>query len=322
MPPVVAQFIEQTLQNGRYDSPEHLQLRAENFFRHIDAERAINAAAKEAMTQPESPIARQSAHMAHLLRGIWSKAGLASEVREQLAKDINQGNASERELISKRAHLFEGAKDIHAMFARAEEGPLTFEQSKHGVETAYLLKAAMDKKLASYSDLFSQFHNYVAENWVSADRAGHHFKDEGVSLTQDPGSNIRDELGLPVMLGTSGSSSGVALATKFASAKQEVPMWPAELTEEEGRQTLIDAVHHYMREQVTPISAKGAYNKLRTRSGAEPKDVEPVMVFTHNYPEVTSAIEMTINEENSKDENALRRTSMQALERLSKMAPR
>lgn len=99
-------------------------------------------------------------------------------------------------------------------------------------------------------------------------------------------------------------------------------MWPAELTEEEGRQTLIDAVHHYMREQVTPISAKGAYNKLRTRSGAEPKDVEPVMVFTHNYPEVTSAIEMTINEENSKDENALRRTSMQALERLSKMAPR
>ena len=74
-----------------------------------------------------------------------------------------------------------------------------------------------------------------------------------------------------------------------------------------------------MREQVTPIAMKGAYNKLRTRSGAEPKNVDPFMVFAHNYPEVSSAIEMNLNEKNSKDENAMRRASTKALERLLKV---
>lgn len=324
--PVVAKFIEQTLQNGRYDSPEHLQLRAENFFRHIDAERTINTKTREAMTRPESPIAKQSAHMAHLLRGLWAKAAFSPEVREQLGKDFEQSDASKRELIDKSAHLFEGTKDVHAMFARAEQGPLTFEQSKYGVETAYALRAVIggkktdSSKVASHSELFSQFNDYAAKNWVSADRAGtHHLKEGGVSLKQDLGSQIRDELGLPVMLGTSGSSSDVALATKFASAKQETSMWPSDLTEEEGRQALIDATHHYMREQVTPIAMKSAYDKSRTRLGAEPKSVDPFMVFTHNYPEVSSAIEMTLNGENGKDEKAMRSTSMQALERLSKI---
>lgn len=98
-------------------------------------------------------------------------------------------------------------------------------------------------------------------------------------------------------------------------------MWPSDLTEEEGRQALIDATHHYMREQVTPIAMKSAYDKLRTRLGAEPKSVDPFMMFTHSYPEVSSAIEMTLNGENGKDEKekAMRRASTQAQERLSKI---
>jgi|GEM_PF-3355381 len=325
MPPVVAKFIEQTLQNGRYESPEHLQLRAENFFRHIDAERAINTKTREAMTRPESPIAKQSAHMAHLLRGLWSKAEFTPGVREQIAKDIKQNDASKRELVDKSAHLFEGAKDVHAMFARAEQGPLTLEQSKYGVEAAYALRAVIggkkteSSKIISHSGLFSQFNEYAAKNWVSAARIGHHLREGGVSLEKDEGSQLRDELGLPVMLGTSGSSSDIALAMKFASAEQGASMWPADLTEEEGRQALIDATHHYMREQVTPFSMKGAYDKLRTRLGAEPKAVDPFMVFSHNYPEVSSAIEMTLNGESGKDEGAMRRASMQARERLLKV---
>lgn len=276
------------------------------------------------MTQPDSPIAKQSAHMAHLLRGLWSKAEFTPEVREQIAQDIKQSDASKRELVDKKAHLFEGAKDIHAMFARAEQGPLTFEQSKYGVEAAYALRAVIGGKktesseILSHSEQFSQFNDYAAKNWVSADRVGHHLREGGVSLEKDLGSQLRDELGLPVMLGTSGSSSDIALAMKFASAEQEASMWPADLTEEEGRQALIDATHHFMREQVTPFSMKGAYDKLRTRLGAEPKTVDPFMVFSHNYPEVSSAIEMTLNGENGKDQGAMLRASTQALERLLK----
>lgn len=327
-PPVVAKFIEQTLQNGAYDSPEHLRLRAENFFEHMDAERAINEKTREAMKQPESPIARQSAHMAHLLRGLWAKAEFTAEVREQLGKDFEQSDASKRELIDKSAHLFGPAKDVHAMFARAEQGPLTFEQSKYGVETAYALRAVIggkktdNSKITSHSKLFSEFNDYATENWVSPDRAGtHHLKEGGVSLKQDLGSQIRDKLGLPVMLGTSGSSSDITMAIKFASAKQKASMWPSDLTEEEGKQALIDATHHYMREQVTPISMKGAYNKLRIRLGAEPKDVEPFMVFSHNYAEVSSAIEMTLNREGEEkneamEREAMERVSIQARDRL------
>lgn len=169
-PPVVAQFIEQTLQNGRYDSLEHLQLRAENFFRHLDAEHAINAKTREDMTRPESPVARQSAHMAHLLRGLWSKAEFTPAIREQLVQDFEQSDRLKRELIDKSAHLFEGAKDVHGMFARAEEGPLTFEQSKYGVEAAYALRAVIggkktgSSKVVSHSGLFSQFNDYAARN--------------------------------------------------------------------------------------------------------------------------------------------------------------
>ena len=325
-PSEVAEFIEETLQNGRYESREHLQLREKNFHRHIDAERAINAKTRKEIIQPESSIAKQSAHMAHVIRGLWAKAEFTPKVREQLGKDIEQSDASKRELIDKSAHLFEGAKDVHRLFARAEEGPLTFEQSKYGVEAAYALRAVIGGKktgsseVISHSELFSQFNDYAARNWVSPDRAGtHHLKEGGVSLKQDLGSQIRDELGLPVMLGTSGSSSDIAMALKFASAKQGVSMWPSDLTEEEGRQALIDATHHYMREQVTPIAMKGAYNKLRTRLGAEPKTVDPFMVFSHSYPEISSAIEMTLNEENGKDEKAMRGASTKALERLLKI---
>ena len=95
-------------------------------------------------------------------------------------------------------------------------------------------------------------------------------------------------------------------------------MWPADLTEEEGRQALIDATHHYMREQVTPFSMKGAYDKLQNRLGAESKTVDPFLVFSHSYPEISRAIEMTLDGESGKDEGAMRRASMQALERLLK----
>jgi len=318
--PVVAKFIEQTLQNVRYDSPDHLQLRAENFFKYLDAERAINAQAREAMARPESPIAKQNAHLSHLLRGLWAKAEFTPEVRGQLVKDINQSDVADRVLVNKLALIFEGAKDLHSMFACAEEGPLTFEQSKFGIEAAFLLMEVIGEELMPHSDLFSRFYDHVNKNRVAANRAGTlHFKDEGVSLTQDLGSQVRDELGLPVMLGTSGSSSNITLAAKFASDQQEVSMWPSDLTEEQGKQALLDATFHYMREQVVPISAKGAYDELRTRLGAEPKTVDPFMMFSHSYPEISSAIEMTLNGESGKDADAMRRAAMQALERLLKI---
>jgi hypothetical protein len=316
-PPFVTEFIEKTLQNATYDSPEHLQLRAENFFRYIEAERAINLEAGNAMRQPDSPVARQSAHLTHLVRGIWSKAELDPEIREQLHKEIlDRKNISADQIVKKSIRIFKTG--LNAMFARAEEGPLTLEQSQFGVEVSFVL-GRIAKELKSHSNLLSMLDKYSSSVAFYADRAGtHHLKDaHGVNLSSDLGSKIRDELGLPVMLGTSGSGSDTAATAKFASNHQGVPLWADGLTEDQGKRALIDAVFHHLREQIAPIAVKPAYDAMRVRNGAETKTVDPFMMFIHSYPEVSSGVEMTLNEENGKDEPAMRRSSKRVQERLN-----
>lgn len=267
------------------------------------------------MSQPDSPVARQSAHLAHLVRGIWAKAELDPAVREQLSKEIlEQIHASEK-MLTQGKRIFK--KDLNAMFSRAEEGPLTFEQSQFGVEVSFVLRGL--KSLKHHSDLLSMLHKHAKSTRVSCDYAGtNHFKDEhGRNLSKDLGSRIRDELGLPVMLGTSGSGSDVASVAEFAGNYHGISLWADGLTEEQGRMALIDAAFHFMREQVSPIAGKPEYDAMRVRNGAEPKTVDPFMVFTHSYPEVSSAIEMTLNKENTKDELAMRRSSERARQRLN-----
>ena len=315
--PVVTKFIEETLQNATYNSLEHLQLRAKNFLNHIKAERAINLEARNAMRQPDSPVARQSAHLTHLVRGIWSKAELDPEVREQLNKEIlDRKNISADQIVKKSIRI--SKTDLNAMFARAEEGPLTLEQSQFGVEVSFVL-SRIAKELKSHSNLLSMLDKYSSSVAFYADRAGtHHLKDaHGVNLSSDLGSKIRDELGLPVMLGTSGAGSDTAAAAKFVSNHQGMPLWADGLTEEQGRRALIDAVFHHLREQVAPIAIKPAYDVMRVRNGAEPKTVDPFMMFIHTYPEVSSVVEMTLNEENGKDEPAMRRSSERVQQRLN-----
>ena len=316
MPPKVTKYVDETLQNVTYDSPEHVLLRTENFFSHTNAERAINAQARKAMSQPDSSIARQSTQVAHLIRGIWAKADLDPSIREQLNQEILDRNNVPENSLSKGVSIFE--KDLNAMFVRAEEGPLTFKQSQFGIEVAYVLRA-LSKELKPHSNLLSMLYDYSSRVNVPPSRAGtHHFKDEhGVNLSKDLGSKVRDELGLPVMLGTSGSGSNAASAARFASDYHGVSLWADGLTEEQGRMALIDAVFHFMREQVVPVAMKPEYDAMRIRNGAKPKTVDPFMVFTHTYPEVSSAVEMTLNEENKKDELAMRRSSERARQRLN-----
>lgn len=314
--PLLRRFVEETLQNCNYDSHELLKVRAENFFKYIKSEEAINLAAKNDMNNVESPVARQSAHMAHLIRGVWTIAQLEPHIREQLRKEIiGQDSGVENKLLDGKEKIFEAAKELYAMIINKEEGPLTREQSQYGAELA-ASSVDLAEKLKPYSETFSNLDKYAATNKVRSNRLGSARAPHGMDLSKDLASKIRDEMGLPVMLGTSGTASEITSAVKFSASTQNVPMWASGLKKEQGKNALIDAVHYFMRDQVAPIAMQLLYNKIRVQYGAEPKTADLSKTFVHSYPEISTAIDMTVASKKQDDKAAIVKSSKRALQRL------
>jgi hypothetical protein len=71
-------------------------------------------------------------------------------------------------------------------------------------------------------------------------------------------------------------------------------------------------VFHLMRNQVTD-NAQGFYDKMRNElHGLPPKQVDPALIFSHSYPEVVTGVEMTLNNENPTDRQAMIRSTQLA----------
>jgi hypothetical protein len=313
-PPVVKQFLEQGLSNNRYESLEHLQNRAENYLRHRDGERKILRATTEGLEQPESAVFRQTAWMGHLERGLWqNEVRFAGNDRAQLGQEAL--GAAEPKPGSpfhgaRGLKLSDNARSAFSMMLHGAAGPFTKEQARAGFELAQT-----GQVLAGRLQIGERI-QFRAENRVDAQRNGTHSTRThgGMDLSEDLGTALRDEARLPVMSGTSGSSSDAAIATRFAAEQSDVSWAAPGLSEAAGRKAITDLSHNYFRADGSspPESMAAGINKVRAEASLEQKKVDTLDVFTHSYPEIHAGVALTLAGATSTDKAAMQQATQEA----------
>ncbi|WP_157652126.1 C80 family cysteine peptidase [Burkholderia ubonensis] len=242
-PPIVREFLQNTLSNNRYDSLEHLQSRAENYLRHRAAEANILHATTEGLGKPESAVFKQAAWMGHLERGLWhTEHRFGGNDREQLGKEalgVSEPLPGSPFHGVRGLNLSDTARSAFSMMLRGGAGPFTQEQARAGFELAQTGQVLAGRLEISERMKFRQ------DNRVDAQRNGTHSTrtQGGMDLSQDMGTTMCDKAGLPVMSGTSGSSSDAAIATRFAAGRSSTSWHAPDLSEAEGRKAIADLSH-------------------------------------------------------------------------------
>lgn len=316
-PAATRQFLSQSLSNNRYESAAHLHRRAQVHLDHIEAEKKLIEAASAALLDPESPAMRQAAWMSHLERGLWrSEPAIQHMDREQL------GNEALGSVVPRTGSPYfkprtwrasSAASSAFAMMLKAEAGPFTLEQTRAAFE------AVQEGDKVSRRLKIADRAAFRAENRHDAQRAQTHSSETllGLDLSQDPGTRLRDELAAPVMTGTSGSASDVALATKFGAQRAEVSWAAPGLTEEEAKTALMDLALHFFRSEGSgpPVFLAKCMNSVRVKLGLPPKSVEAAEVFTHSYPEIHAGISLTMDGVDPRDPQAVDRAMFKSTEK-------
>ncbi|WP_201779175.1 secretion protein EspV [Robbsia andropogonis] len=306
--PAVKQFLSRTLSNNRYESPAHLQTRAENYLRHRDAEQNILRATTEGLEQPESAVFKQTAWMGHLERGLWhGETRFGGNDREQLGQEA-LGNVTPQPGSPfhgpRGLKLSDRARSAFAMTLQGVSGPFTKDQARAGFEVAQTGQVLAGRLKIDERVIFRR------ENRVDAQRNGTHSTRThgGMDLSQDLGTAMRDEVGLPVMSGTSGSSSDAAIATRFAAERAEKSPAAPDLSEAEGRKAITDLSHHYFRASGSspPESMANGINKIRAEADLEEMEVDTLDIFTHSYPEIHAGVALTLAKAPGTDITAMR----------------
>lgn len=310
---LVNAFVNDTLQNSNYENQEHLARRAKHFFTHIESEMAIGLGVEKDLLRDDSPASQLSSHMAHLVRGLWTHSKSDPAFREALHKELlAPSNDPGNVLLAGEGTggLYLSMKNLHALLVRGEQGPLTREHAQQGAEMGFGIKAIAEA-LKAHDPMLSGVDAYTVQHRVGSNRVvdgvkTHHFTSRhGTDLRNDLGTQVRDELGMPVMLGTSGGASDVASTIRYAAQLQGQSMWPSGMDEKNGRAAMMGLVFHLMRNQVTD-NAQGFYDKMRSNlHGLSAKRVEPALIFSHSFPEVVSGVEMTLNDEKPTDRQAM-----------------
>lgn len=296
-PETVKQFLSLTLSNNRYESPAHLQTRAENYLRHRVAEQNILRETTEGLEQPESAVFKQTAWMGHLERGLWhGETRFGDNDREQLGREAF-GTATPQPSSPfhgpRGLKLSDRARSAFAMMLHGASGPFTKDQARAGFELAQTGQVLAGRLKIDERVKFRE------ENRVDAQRNGTHSTctHGGMDLSLDPGTAMRDKAGLPVMSGTSGSSSDAAIATRFAAERAGTSSAAPDLSEAEGRKAITDLSHHYFRARGSspPESVANSINKIRAEAGLEKKEeVDTLDIFTHSYPEIHAGVALTL----------------------------
>jgi hypothetical protein len=295
--PVVRAFLESTLSHNRYTSAAHLRRRAEAHARHIGAEKRLIDGAVEGLHRPGSATFQQASWMGHLERGLWtSEPGLQGEDRQALAREA-LGSAEPEEGSPfhgpRGLTLSVPAKTVFAMMLAGEEGPFTEEQARTGFEAAQTGQVLAGRLGVEERVAFRKEHR------LDAQRAGTHSTRtaEGMDLSADLGTRVRDAFGVPVMSGTSGSSSDAALSTMYGAQRAGTSWAAPGLGEQEAKAAIADLSLHYFRAEGSPPARSMArgMNAVREAAGLPPKEVEVAKVFTHSYPEVYTAVSLTLD---------------------------
>ncbi|MGF6649746.1 hypothetical protein OKW34_000308 [Paraburkholderia youngii] len=321
-PYTVRKFLSQSLSNNRYDSVEELMTRAENYLAYIRAEEKLIEIAHSSLQNIQSSAFRQSAWLCHLERGVWQSEPTLERLNRE---NSNNAGAETAQVGSELPYvrpwpwsLSPPSASTVSMMVKGEAGPLTLEQARTGFESV------QEGVLASKLLKVAERKTYRAAHRHDAHRNGTHptKTPEGTDLSRDTGTRIRDALKVPVMTGTSGSSSDVALAARYGARHAGLSWMAPGLDRDAAATAMIDlALQFFRTEGSSPtVYLARKMNEMRSKLGLPAKEVEANQVFSHSYAEIHAGVNLTLEEVSPTDpraiEQALIELTQKAKERL------
>ncbi|PPU86648.1 hypothetical protein XpopCFBP1817_18925 [Xanthomonas populi] len=319
----IVQFLSQSLSNNAYYSEHHLRERAQSYVSNIEAEKVLIANATCAMKDITSFSHKQAEWLCHIERGLWKyEPALECRDRNKLGDEVlglEKPGEDSPYAKSRPWKLSDQAASAFTMILKGQSGPFTEEQVKTGFELS------QEGQLLAGRLNIQPRKSYRKKNRHDANRLGTHSTKtlSGMDLSMDVGTSIRDALQVPVMSGTSGTSSDVVIAARYAAMQLGVRWSAPELTMDQAKNALIDLSLEFFRQQGPAVVMAVRMNAIREKQGLPYKDVEKSQVFTHSYAEIHSGILLTLDgidpTETDKVKSALYGYTIDAKKRLSEI---
>ncbi|APP82161.1 AvrBs1/Avra family type III secretion system effector [Xanthomonas hortorum] len=291
----IVDFLSQSLSNNAYRSEKHLRRRAFAYINHINAENKLISNACLAMKDVSSFAHKQSEWLCHLERSSWKdEPALQRRDRQQLGDEIlglKQPDAQSPYAKPRAWRISDQAASAFAMMLKGELGPFTKEQVKTGFELCQ-----EGELLAGRLKIQARM-AFRLKNRHDANRSGTHSvkSTSGMHLSNDVGTQIREFFQIPVMSGTSGTSSDVVIAARYAAMHSGLQWSAPELTVDQAKDALIDLSLDFFRQNSPAIVMALRMNSVRKNQGLPHKEVDRYQVFTHSYAEIHGAISLTID---------------------------
>lgn len=286
------EYLTTTRFNLQHTDERQFASRAHSFNIYQPAEKnlldSVNRRMQNTQQNRENPSKEvmQSGWMLHAQRGMIGKS-------EQLQRaKIPDSSPEARQLVD--------------MFQKGVQGPLTFQQSQLGAEVAVTSVFMQDKE----TQRGIKQHRVSSQrdpDLVDPQKASHQTQSRfGMGLNSDLGTQVREAMGLPIMSGTSGTSSLMALSHRHAA--KETGMHESDPTQGSNSETTRSMANlslQYMRQGVVPqsVDRKTTMNLTRQHSGTDliSRPTDSSRIQTHTYPEIYSAVDMTRRGQSGQD---------------------
>ncbi|ODS24227.1 hypothetical protein AB835_04960 [Candidatus Endobugula sertula] len=223
---------------------------------------------------------------------VWDNYQSIDKNLEKAIRHRRQGDLAEYN--PQRASEYDNLMD---MMVSGKAGPLTKTQSQLGVEAAaaghHILRSQRDAATArAYS------HSRVGVQ----DRVGHPTTTRtGVDLSGDLESNQRQASGLPVMMGTSGSSSDIVRSHTAAVQQVNTSSAPTQyaapgLSDSEATQATVQLTHRWMRVGSPAQGVETKIDQQLNSHGQQRVSKGPLFTTqTHTLNEIETAVKKTRN---------------------------
>jgi hypothetical protein len=292
----VSDYLTKTHMNMQHVDMETLQKRAFAHQMWGGAENKILDNTRAALWNHESPHFQMSSHMVHNERRLL--ADRADQMRETLHADAGIALSKEvTRMTTERAQGMGPAYDsLTDMIVHGKRGPLTVEQSALGVEATIVGHHVLDKtsKYAKNNPRMQATRPIDPLNNKPSHPTTSRY---GMDLSQDPGTQMRESLGLPVMTGTSGSASDVIRSYNFTTDALSQSLPDVELmSAKTHREVLHDLTFNWMRRGVPMENVRTLISKHQSENQFQKMTTPlPTATQTHSYPEIVAGVDLTLD---------------------------
>tara|TARA_R110002073_G_scaffold8371_1_gene46185 strand:- start:34619 stop:44518 length:9900 start_codon:yes stop_codon:yes gene_type:complete len=316
--PVEHSYITGTTMNIQHGDSATLAQRADAVANWGATERQIAMDARQALTDTQSPTFQQSSHMVHEQRGDIKRAVDNPELKMDRTDNLALVTVK-RPQDGKQEYT-----ELMDLMAQGKEGPLTKEQSALGVQAAAAGHQIMRETRAK--DAGKKPIRVDAKREVVDGKTSHPTVTRtGVDLSKDAGTRARGRAGVPVMTGTSGTSSDVvsshlAAVQRNGTETVESGFNARGLTEQQAKTAVKDMTMAWMRTGEFSQTMKGNIERKLQKDGdklIDGRSGDETTVQSHSYSEISTAVDLTLS--GRSDDAAINRSVADAKNRLAEV---